>query len=292
MVDDWWDLGSVATVRSDDRQVAYREWALGSAHRLVIDLHGGPGCRLIASGDPDVLREADVSWVTIDRPGLGGSDPQPGRCVADWARDVERVVDHLGFDQFSVVGWSMGGPYAAATAAVLGSKVMSLTLLAPAPVTLAAQNLDGIGKRDFWELARDDPWTAAQAYLNLGIAARTRPADAIEVFSMGCSEPEVAAFADPALAELFIATLVEATRQGPMGLVDDMRVEMAPWGFDPAAISVPTTIWEATDDTFALPGVAQGWADTIEGATVRTLDGEGHLFPPTHTDELLDSLLA
>jgi len=226
----------------------------------------------------------------MDRPGLGQSDPQPERCVADWARDVEALADHLGVGEIAVVGWSMGGPYAAAVAAVLGSRVASLTLLAPAPVTLAADNLGGLGKQDFWMLARDDPWTAAKAYLNLGIAARHHPASAVEALSLGCSQPELEALARPAYAEPLIATLAEATRQGPMGLIDDMLVEMAPWGFDPATITSPTTIWEATNDSFSLPGVAQAWADTIHAAEVRTLEDEGHLFPPSHTRELLDTL--
>ncbi len=294
MTTERWDGGNQApVVRCGDRRVAYKEWgppdATGPA---VFDLHGGPGCRLIASGDPAILAETDVRWITMDRPGLGQSDPHPGRCVADWARDLEALADQLGVGEFSVIGWSMGGPYAAATAAVLGSRVVSVVLLATAPITLAVDNLDGVGKQDFWKLARDDPWTAAKAYLNLGIAARNHPATAVEAFSLGCSEPEVEAFANPALAESFIATLVEATRQGPMALIDDMLVELAPWGFDPATITSPTSVWEATDDSFSLPGVARAWAATIRGAKIRTFDGEGHLFPPNHTRELLDTLLS
>jgi pimeloyl-ACP methyl ester carboxylesterase len=282
----------VAVVQCGGRDVAYRDWgALDPSSPVVVDLHGGPGCRLSTSGDPDVLAGSAVRWLTMDRPGLGLSDPQPGRCVADWARDVEALVDHLGVDEFSVVGWSMGGPYAAATAAALGPRVRGLALLAPAPVTLSADNLAGIGKQDFWSLARDDPWTAAQAYLHLGIAARKHPADAVAVFALGCSKPELAVFDDPGAAELFLATMAEATRQGPMGLIDDMLVELAPWGFDPADIVSPTTIWEATDDSFSLAGVAHAWADKIGNARVVTIEGEGHFFPLTHTSQLMETLV-
>ena len=52
--------------------------------------------------------------ISPDRPGIGLSDPKPGRTVLDWAADVSELAEHLGLQRFSVMGWSMGGPYAAA----------------------------------------------------------------------------------------------------------------------------------------------------------------------------------
>ena len=40
-----------------------------------------------------------VRWVSYDRPGYGGSTPQPGRDVAAVAADVGAIVDALGIDQ-------------------------------------------------------------------------------------------------------------------------------------------------------------------------------------------------
>jgi len=43
------------------------------------------------------------------RPGYGGSDPQPGRRVADAAADLAAVLDHIGAERFITAGWSGGG---------------------------------------------------------------------------------------------------------------------------------------------------------------------------------------
>jgi pimeloyl-ACP methyl ester carboxylesterase len=57
--------------------------------------------------------------IAVDRPGIGGSDPQPGRRVLDWPTDVAELADSLGLERFAVLGVSFGGPYVRACAYAL-----------------------------------------------------------------------------------------------------------------------------------------------------------------------------
>jgi pimeloyl-ACP methyl ester carboxylesterase len=57
--------------------------------------------------------------IAVDRPGIGGPDPQPGRRVLDWPRDVAELADSLGLERFAVLGFSFGGPYVPACAYAL-----------------------------------------------------------------------------------------------------------------------------------------------------------------------------
>jgi dienelactone hydrolase len=60
----------------------------------------------------------------LGRPaGLGLSFPKPDRCVSDFTDEIEFLLDHLDVDRFVALGWSMGGPYAAACAARLSERV-------------------------------------------------------------------------------------------------------------------------------------------------------------------------
>src|SRR6266508_464462 len=68
--------------------------------------------------------------VTFDRPGYGGSTPQPGRKVSDIAPVVEAVLDHLSVDVAAVYGHSGGGMLALATAALLPERVSRVAVLA------------------------------------------------------------------------------------------------------------------------------------------------------------------
>jgi pimeloyl-ACP methyl ester carboxylesterase len=277
-------------ILGDGRQLGYAEWGSSESEDVVFDFHGGPGCRLLVACDPDEL-DGTVRWISTDRPGLGLSWPQPGRTLVDFAADISQLANHLSVDRFFVVGWSMGGPYAAACAAALGDRVRGVGLLAPAPV--AVQRPGGpelMGKAWAWELARDDPWQMVQIYTVLALESRRNRRLAVELFAPGLSPTETEMLARPDVQDLFCDFIAEATRQGAVGLVDDLRVEMQPWGYEPSEISRPGFVWQGDDDSFITAKQNQAWADEVPGFTMRILHGEGHLFPLTYTRELLDAL--
>jgi pimeloyl-ACP methyl ester carboxylesterase len=56
----------------------------------------------------------------------------------------------------------------------------------------------------------------------------------------------------------------------------------SPWGFDPAAISVPVGVWHGLDDHFVPAGHGRWLADTIPGARAELRDGDGHLRVAAH----------
>ena len=60
----------------------------------------------------DAAARAGVRLLAVDRPGIGGSTPKPGRTVLEWADDIEVFADRLGLAKFSVMGYSMGAPSA------------------------------------------------------------------------------------------------------------------------------------------------------------------------------------
>ena len=200
-------------------------------------------------------------------------------------------MDHLGIDHFIAVGWSMGGPYAAACAALLPDRVQGFALIAPAPIGLdEVGGAERMGKAWAWQLARDDPWQLADTFTRLGLEARRNPSLAVELFSLELSQPELDAMSRSDVQAEFLATIVEATRQGAIGLVDDLRVEMQPWGFDPRAIDRPGFVWQGDEDTFSTPAMAKQWGENVAGLQVRILPGEGHLFPFSWTNDILDAL--
>jgi pimeloyl-ACP methyl ester carboxylesterase len=100
----------------------------------VVSLAGTPGTRWER---PDVIRAFDQAGLRVvlpDRPGYGGSTRQPGRSVADEADDVQEIADALGWERFAVTGFSGGGPFALACAALLTGRVACCaTVASPAP---------------------------------------------------------------------------------------------------------------------------------------------------------------
>jgi len=57
-----------------------------------------------------VAEELNIRAIVPDRPGLGCSEPQQARSIADWAVDMAALADHLGLERVAILGYSGGGP--------------------------------------------------------------------------------------------------------------------------------------------------------------------------------------
>ena len=128
-------------------------------------VHGGtPNSRLPFDPWLEDAARRGVHLISYDRPGYGGSTPQPGRTVADCASDVRTIANAFGIDHLGVWGISGGGPHALASAALLPDLVFAVVSLASiAPYS--ASGLDyftGMGQDnlDDIKLFFDDPETA------------------------------------------------------------------------------------------------------------------------------------
>src|SRR4051812_29684645 len=108
------DVDVERTVRTaDGRTFAFRDFGPREAPAVIFH-PGFMACRL--TGRP----AAGVRVISVDRPGIGNSDPAPQRSLMDAAADVATIADQLGIDRFAVLGHSAGAPSAMACAAALG----------------------------------------------------------------------------------------------------------------------------------------------------------------------------
>src|SRR5258706_8074706 len=97
--------GAITT--PDGRRLAYLDRG-DPADPPIMFHHGTPGSRYPIHPDPTVGDGFRI--VSYDRPGYGGSDPQPGRIVADAAADTPALPHGLGLERFALIRFSGGGP--------------------------------------------------------------------------------------------------------------------------------------------------------------------------------------
>jgi pimeloyl-ACP methyl ester carboxylesterase len=143
----------------------------------IVSAHGGLACRLDVAAAEPVAVDTGVRLISPDRPGVGLSDPQPGRTILDWAHDVEELLEQIDVDRFAVMGWSMGGQYAAAVGHALRHRVTRVAIIAGAlPLTdpgvfgeLPAMD------RFLTGTAIRAPWLGRQTFRVMRSAARIAP---------------------------------------------------------------------------------------------------------------------
>ncbi|ADB33135.1 alpha/beta hydrolase fold protein [Kribbella flavida DSM 17836] len=258
-------------ITEDGRTLAVEEWGVPDG-RPVLYAHGSPMSRLARYPDDRLFTELGVRLITYDRPGFGHSTPHPGRRVVDGADDIAAIADALDLGRFPVFGVSGGGPHALAFAARHPARITRVaTLASPAPCD--AEGLD---------------WTAGMMDGNRGSAAAARQgrAQLAEYLATVESEDlakllppaERAVLTRPEVQAMLSAAFAEALRPGMDGWIDDeLALFGTPWGFDPAAITVPATLWHGDLDTVIPVSHAIWLAGRIRSATLVQAPEAGHV---------------
>jgi pimeloyl-ACP methyl ester carboxylesterase len=264
----------------DGRILAVLEAGDESGH-AVVAIHGTPGSGLLWRGLAEDAEARGIRLLAYDRPGYGGSDPHPGRTVADAAGDVAAIADALGIERFAVEGGSGGGPHTLACAALLPDRVVaaaSLAGVAPYPAE-GLDWLDGMGQDNLDEFAatlagRETLEAFLREHADAMLAAEP---DAIaDTLRSLLSPPDAAA-----LTGEFAEYLAESTRRAIGerldGWIDDDFVFMNPWGFELGEIRVPVQLLHGAQDRFVPMAHGEWLAERIPGVDAHLSDEDGHL---------------
>jgi pimeloyl-ACP methyl ester carboxylesterase len=277
----------------DGRRVTYAEWG-DAAGSPVLLLHGMPGSRLLCP-DERATTAAGVRLIAPDRPGYGGSDPRPGRTVAEGTDDIAELIRQLGLPPLPVIGWSSGGPYALAAAARIPEVVSSIGVIA------------GDGPPDdvpgYWDEATPELRELVAAVRTDPAAARPRvaerlkwyaadPGSIIDGVASDPTSPDGALLSLPAVAQALRAMFVEGARQGVAGYVDDWIATVLPWGFAIGDIDRDVLLWWGDADRLTSRAHTEHLARTLPRARLTIYPGEGHNVAATHWAEILDAMLA
>lgn len=282
-------------VQVDGATVRWGEFG-DPAGRPVLYYHGTPGSRLELAWLDGDLRRLGVRLVAFDRPGYGGSTQVPYR-LSSGARRGLAVADAAGLGSFAVAGWSGGGPFALATAAVAPQRLTAVGVMSGAgPFQEVPGALDGLAGPDVEAVTQlpHDPGRAAALF-----ASGFPSADAFgdgravaAVFGEALSPRDRRLLAEKDLADSLAADLREALRQGTgLGGGWDNVAWIGQWDFDLAAVTCPVHLWYGDDDRMAPPEHAHYLQSHLPAARLTMCPGVGHLTPFEFLPQIVGELL-
>ena len=95
------------------------------------------------------------------------------------------------------------------------------------------------------------------------------------------------------LAEDMLARVHAGIGERRDGWLDDDLAFVQPWGFDPAAITVPVLLWQGRQDLMVPPAHGEWLAGRVGNVEPHISDADGHLtLAVTRLGEIHDWLLA
>ena len=224
-----------------------------SSRTALVCHHGTPSDATIWNDWHVDAMENKLRLISVSRPGYAFSERKSGRSVSCAAADVEDVLDALAIEKFLVIGWSGGGPHALACAALLPERCIAASILA---------GVGPHGEPDLDSLSDMGPENiehkkiAIQGEAALREWAKTNAADWFTIAdedlaaALGGLVPEIDVYAlnEQGQAKIWASSIRRCLQNGIDGYIDDSLVFCKYWGFRPADIRIPVTVWQGDLD--------------------------------------------
>ena len=279
----------------DGRRLGYAEFG-DPAGTPVVFFHGWGDSRLTRHPDDARTAALGVRLITVDRPGTGISDFQPGRTLLDWPADVAALADTLGLRRFAVFGHSGAGPHTLACAYKIADRLTAVGVVCGFAPFDRPDATTGMRKdmQQFIPLLRRMPWLTTLFLSSLPRQYRRDPDKAFEKqFGHDLPASDLQMLARPEIRANVLAGAVESLRPGARGMAHEARLLFAqPWGFQPAAIQAEVWLWYGGSDVIVPPQQGEYLARAIPHSHLTIYPGEGHMVHITHWTEILQTLVA
>lgn len=262
---------------TDGTQIYFKDWGKG---KPVLFSHGWPLDADMWDSQMNFLAERGYRVIAFDRRGFGRSEqPWQGYDYDTFASDINDLINHLGLDKVTLVGFSMGGGDVTRYIGNYGSaRVTSLVLLgAVTPIFgKAADYQDGVDMSVFAGIR--DGLRKDRAQFIKDFAAPFYGTNAGQTVSEG----------------VLTQTLNIALLASLKGTLDCVTAfSETDFRGDIAKVDVPTLVIHGSNDQivpFATTGKVA--AEMITGAELKVYDNGPHGFAVTHQDQLNEDLLA
>lgn len=267
---------------SDGRKLGYDEHGVSNGKPLFY-FHGSPSSRVESMMyiSDELLKSLDVRLIAADRPGLGLSDSQPNRRILDFPKDILALADHLNIKRFSVLAYSLGGPYGLACAFAIPERLSKVGIVSGAAMFTEPELMKNIneGTRKFLTMPRESPF-ASRLFLGMmmGLMPRLAPRQFIAGAAsvLPASDRQIVD-SDPEFQQGFIRMVREATRQGTRAAFHESLLSVTEYGFRLQEIQAPVMLWHGEVDQNIPVEMARFVATAIPKCDAKFHPEEGHL---------------
>lgn len=259
----------------------------------VFFMHSWAGSRLQAMRSSGFLFQHGIKLIAFDRTGMGGSVPAPGTSGLDCVAVMRALADHLKLSHFSVLGYSLGALYALQCATALPERIQHVFLVCPVAPMRGLKDLKGLlpSGQLLMGLAMKAP-VLAQALVRLWMAQMRRtPILYLNSVLPHLPPSDAQAMQLPIVQEDYVASFMEAIRQGDEGLLRELSDMAQDWSHH-CGVQQATHIWHGLQDSHVPFVYAERLAAEMPHAQLHGVVDAGHFLMFHHWDAVLEVIQA
>jgi len=273
------------------RRVAYYQY--GARDGIPTFFCHGSGSHVHATLLHAAAGKFGYRLIVPDRPGIGLSDFDPKRTILDSADDIARLADHLGIDQFGVIGLSGGGYTLFACAHLFPTRLkfaLSLACGTPLFSDPAAVRELGLVDQVFAKLGQWTPLTFFQIPFALLRRQMKKAESFARMFNSSMCPADAELFQNPTLQFMFLRDWQELFKQGAKEAALDAQLGYHPWGFDLRDIHCHVDVRHGTEDRWVPLSFSTYLEKIIPDVTLQLLPGQGHFCHLVYPEETFKML--
>jgi pimeloyl-ACP methyl ester carboxylesterase/DNA-binding CsgD family transcriptional regulator len=278
-------------VLPDGRTLAWSDSGHPQGHPVVL-------CHAFLHGQHDrhpddaLLYRLGIRLLIPERPGCGHSDPHEGATIEDWPLDIEQLLVHLDVGRFSVIGWSMGTPYALALVHHFGARVVALHLASPIIPIISTVDLRHYSSQ-------------SRLFLMVGLyTPRLLPLVATAVvkniqrdvfsfqdhFYAKAPAAEKAIFESALYRQQRAQVLLQAASGGATRIAEQALLAFFQWKPQVLSAAVPCKIWHGQADPEVHRDAARSLAQALGDVPMHVIAGAGHHVLISHWHAIFKAL--
>jgi pimeloyl-ACP methyl ester carboxylesterase len=246
----------------------------------IFHFHGNGSSRLEVMMVADLAASAGVRLIGLDRPGVGASDPAPGRTLIDWPDDVAQVADRLQLERFAIEGFSAGGAYALACAHRMAGRLTGCALISSIyPPELVRQAGPGWMRAGCWTAQHHpdlvDAWM--RALLPDSRSDELSTERRLARIASWLAAPDQDVLRRPLIRQAQVRSMMESRRQGAAANRGEILALLRDWNLPIEKMRLrEITLWHGEQDRVTPIGPARLLADRLPHCTATFYAREGH----------------
>lgn len=241
-----------------------------------------PGCRLEGHFFHAQAKRHGFRILTPDRPGIGNSDYQYPRTLLDYPEDIRELVDALGLQRFSHVGWSSGGSRTLACCYKLSERTDLGVCLSGYTNFVEYEGTHTLIEATRWpgpQLAHFSPGLMRWLVNIVVWFSRRHPGLYMREAEQLVSEADRQLLLYFQAEALFRQDQLKCLTSGGQAIATDLLTELVDWGFRLSEISTPVLVYLGEQDPFVPIDYARHLVKNLPNSELTLMPETGHLYP-------------